>query len=866
MGFRWAGKKCVLLLSAICLFFSSSLLSAGTTEAAAALKQAERLALLRNWTAAAPFYATAEREFSAAGDEQDAMFARISRLRGQLPQTPLLKASRRLAALLDDPIVQRNPRVRLRCLAVKGDVDLDLDPEFALRDWTEAQSIANQFDNKIWANRAKGELAIIAFLSGNPFKAAQNMSDALKVAGRLGDTGSVVRYEALMGDGMVEWKKYAQALTYFNEALSVAQRNPDMQDPMLVYSGKVDALIGLGRIDDATNLLDTALHIAQAKSAVGYQAELRLKYASVDIDRGSRQDAFHQLEQALALAKQAQASRIEAEATFMLAQLQLAEGHLKLASAAITQSIDRSRDMDDRELLPASLAEAGRIQAARGNFRTADAFFEQGSEIADGVIAHVRSLMGTAEFIASIDDLYADHIRLHADHFKNSAGTFAAMESIRARSITDSLTAIPLSGVPRPARPTDVEKHIAELQLALLQTRSPKIRRRLLSDLDEAEAERGPEVDIRGRILLHANPVRLAELQRILKPNEAVLEYFTSASSAYCLVISRRKATLTRLPEQDLSKLIQRHLASIASNANTTPTGRDLYHALLPQAARSFSNLIIVPDRLLYRVPFETLADDQGQMLITSRTIWYAPSATVLYLIRTRPQGQNLRPLLAVASGPADTDSPVPALRGDLSHVEAKPFPELKAATWEVRSIGKIAGNRAEILTGANASETALKNEPLDQYRILHFAVHALSDPKFPSRSGLVFASDKKAGEDGIWQPREILQRHFNAQLITLSACDTAKGKNLGVGGNMSLVNPFLAAGGRAVLASLWDSNDLFTRALMQEFYAKLYAGALAAYALRQAKLRLIERYGDQAAPALWAGFVLTGENVQINR
>jgi CHAT domain-containing protein len=190
----------------------------------------------------------------------------------------------------------------------------------------------------------------------------------------------------------------------------------------------------------------------------------------------------------------------------------------------------------------------------------------------------------------------------------------------------------------------------------------------------------------------------------------------------------------------------------------------------------------------------------------------------------------------------------------------------LKAATWEVRSIGKIAGNGAEILTGANASEKALKNEPLDRFRILHFAVHALSDPKFPSRSGLVFASDKKAGEDGVWQPREILQHRFNAGLVTLSACDTAKGKNLGAGGNMSLVNPFLAAGSRAVLASLWDSNDLVTRALMQEFYAKLYAGAPAADALHQAKLRLIERYGDQAAPALWAGFVLTGENVQINR
>lgn len=145
-----------------------------------------------------------------------------------------------------------------------------------------------------------------------------------------------------MGDGMVQWKKYSQALTLFNQALSVAQRNSDMQDPLLVYSGKVDALIGLDRIDDARSLLDTALRVAQAKGAVGYQAELRLKYASVDIGKGDRRDALHQLEQALLLARQAQGSRIEAEATFMLAQVQLAEGQFKSASASITHSIEKS--------------------------------------------------------------------------------------------------------------------------------------------------------------------------------------------------------------------------------------------------------------------------------------------------------------------------------------------------------------------------------------------------------------------------------------------------------------------------------------------------------------------------------------------
>jgi hypothetical protein len=120
MAFRRIGQFSIVSLA---IFFFSPSVAAATTEAVHALNRAEHFVLLRNWTAAEPFYATAEQQFSAAGDEENAMFARISRLRGQLPQIPLLKASHQLAALLENAIVLRNARVRLRCLAVKGDVD-----------------------------------------------------------------------------------------------------------------------------------------------------------------------------------------------------------------------------------------------------------------------------------------------------------------------------------------------------------------------------------------------------------------------------------------------------------------------------------------------------------------------------------------------------------------------------------------------------------------------------------------------------------------------------------------------------------------------------------------------------------------------
>ena len=93
-----------------------------------ALKNAERLAWLRNWSAALPYYQQAEREFTSSGDRRNALFAHISGIRGELRRLPLLETSELLANELEDPLVESDSRLRLRCLVVKGDVDLDLRP------------------------------------------------------------------------------------------------------------------------------------------------------------------------------------------------------------------------------------------------------------------------------------------------------------------------------------------------------------------------------------------------------------------------------------------------------------------------------------------------------------------------------------------------------------------------------------------------------------------------------------------------------------------------------------------------------------------------------------------------------------------
>src|SRR5881628_3673161 len=117
------------------------------------LAEAERLAWLRAWTKAEPLFTAAERAFAAQGDERNAMYARVSALRGQLPRLPVAEVSEHLGVLLDDPVVLGDEHLRLRTLIIKGETDTDLDPSLSEQSWSEALSLAEKLGERAWANR-----------------------------------------------------------------------------------------------------------------------------------------------------------------------------------------------------------------------------------------------------------------------------------------------------------------------------------------------------------------------------------------------------------------------------------------------------------------------------------------------------------------------------------------------------------------------------------------------------------------------------------------------------------------------------------------------------------------------------------------
>jgi CHAT domain-containing protein len=187
-------------------------------------------------------------------------------------------------------------------------------------------------------------------------------------------------------------------------------------------------------------------------------------------------------------------------------------------------------------------------------------------------------------------------------------------------------------------------------------------------------------------------------------------------------------------------------------------------------------------------------------------------------------------------------------------------FADLPASGDEVRiAAAAFPREKADLLLGASATEAAFKAASLNEYRIIHLAVHAFADSTFPDRAALVLLSDPAAGEDGFLQASEIAQMRFPSELVVLSACDTSVGPLQGQDGIANLSRAFLEAGARSVISTLWEIDDNSSLFLMKRFYAHLSDNQSAATALTAAKRDMLRTIGSKALPYQWAGFTIEG-------
>ena len=240
------------------------------------LEEANRLYWLNNGPKAGPLYAKAESLFASRGDARNELYAKIGRLRSEAETMSFVDLSRFLNGQLQNPIMRNDPRLRLWCLAAKGYTDIEIDNRAEKQDWLEAQQIAKSLGDDRWATRATGELGVIAFLEGNSGRAAKLLGGALVSTMANGDKGGQIRFLEFLGIGMVEVNRPTEALMFFERAIKIGESERDSGLPFMGYEGKAQALVALGRPDEAKAVLQDALAKARAQQKRGHEAQLLL--------------------------------------------------------------------------------------------------------------------------------------------------------------------------------------------------------------------------------------------------------------------------------------------------------------------------------------------------------------------------------------------------------------------------------------------------------------------------------------------------------------------------------------------------------------------------------------------------------------
>jgi CHAT domain-containing protein/Tfp pilus assembly protein PilF len=298
--------------------------------------------------------------------------------------------------------------------------------------------------------------------------------------------------------------------------------------------------------------------------------------------------------------------------------------------------------------------------------------------------------------------------------------------------------------------------------------------------------------------------------------------------------------------------------------------------------------LLVVSDGALQYVPFAALPlpSSPKERILVRNEVVSLPSASALAALRRQIEGRPAAPkTLAVLADPVFAGDPrllrlprfkssqiplaahrpVPPPRSPDSPEDQLLLPPLPFAGEEAKNILAFvpdAGQKLAAIGFAASYELATSGE-LAEYRHVHFATHGLLDSQQPKLSKLAlsqFRADGRRQEESFLRLADIYNLDLNADLVALSACKTALGKELRGEGLVGLTRGFMYAGAARVLASLWSVEDRATARLMKSFYRYLLAEKRpAADALRRAQLDLAGK-PPYDAPYYWAGFSLQGE------
>ncbi|MCU0445388.1 MAG: CHAT domain-containing protein [Microscillaceae bacterium] len=359
---------------------------------------------------------------------------------------------------------------------------------------------------------------------------------------------------------------------------------------------------------------------------------------------------------------------------------------------------------------------------------------------------------------------------------------------------------------------------------------------------------------------------QVSDIQSVIDEKTEVLSYFIAEKNPrlYVFQIHQNHFKLYDVAQIENFKkqlISLRNGIQFKAKKNFVESGQILFAQLFPQKLSSrYPKLVIIPDGGLGTIPFEVLLTDKMNnkalnyaempFLVKNRAISYTYSATLFWQNRQKNHQTPSASGGIMVCAPVNFNSQVVA---DLTATAQE--------SQEIANLFRAKNQNVKLLLHKEATEKNIKIQELKNFNILHFATHGTVNEENPELSQIFLLKDSQGKEDGNLTSGEIYNLDINADLVTLSCCETGLGKISKGEGIIGLSRGLLYAGAKNLIVSLWAVGDASTAQLMVDIYQNILNNAQTATypeAIRLAKLKMLQS-SDFQAPYFWAPFILVG-------
>lgn len=531
---------------------------------------------------------------------------------------------------------------------------------------------------------------------------------------------------------------------------------------------------------------------------------------------------------------------VEMPKAFMLNKVLLETGDIATAKLGLDNLLSVPQIAQNGQIYWMVLYERGRIAEMEKDHKLAIDLYGRAVDIIEEQRSTINTEVSKIGFIGDKQNVYSRIISLLFERAQY-AEAFKYVERAKARALVDLLASRNQFTRTDTSR-KKANELIARLSSAesennvrdeTIKTEESSKQRAIIVELKEELQSADPEV----ASLVTVPSTNVAEIQQLLPPDETLIEYYESNDSLFAFFVNRHGIKGSKLEKNELGQEIENFRKNIMNTSSDQfkAEGKILYEKLIQPFEKMIStnSLTIVPHGALHYLPFNVLMSGEKH-LIDIYNIRVLPSASVMKFLKIRRKGHTGE-LIAFGN---------PDMR-DLKY-------DLPFAQNEALIITKDRPN-SQALLREKATETAAKTYS-SRFRFVHFACHGKFNPDKPLDSGLMLSKD--SNNDGILTVGELYDMQLNADLVTLSACETALGKISNGDDVVGFTRGFLYAGTNSIVSSLWQVDDKATSILMQQFYKFLETDNKRS-ALRKAQLKVKETYN--AHPYYWAAFQITG-------